>query len=102
MNSPVDVPEIICEFPEALKPLRERILANLVMISQMPAPTGHETGRVRFLLDRFAEAGLSDATRRRGRQRRRAFGRKRLRANDPARLAPRHDYSRIAGARRGG
>lgn len=62
MNSPVDVPEIICEFPEALKPLRERILANLVMISQMPAPTGHEIGRVRFLLDRFAEAGLSDAT----------------------------------------
>jgi acetylornithine deacetylase/succinyl-diaminopimelate desuccinylase-like protein len=57
----MEVPEVICEFPEALKPLRERILANLVMIAQMPAPTGLETGRVRFLLDRFAEAGLSDA-----------------------------------------
>lgn len=62
MASSVGVPEVICEFPEALKPLRERILANLVMIAQMPAPTGYEVGRVRFLLDRFAEAGLSEAT----------------------------------------
>ncbi len=61
MNSPLEVPEVICEFPEALKPLRERILANLVMIAQMPSPTDLETARVRFLLDRFAEAGLADA-----------------------------------------
>ncbi len=61
MNAPLEIPEVICEFPEALKPLRERVLANLVMIAQMPSPTGVETGRVRFLLDRFAEAGLADA-----------------------------------------
>ena len=48
--------------PEALLPLRERILANLVMIAQIPAPTGEETDRVQFLLDRFAEAHLSDAS----------------------------------------
>ncbi|HIQ20080.1 MAG TPA: hypothetical protein EYH34_02415 [Planctomycetes bacterium] len=53
--------ESVAGFPEALKPLRERLLANLVMIAQIPAPTGEEARRVRFLLDRFVEAGLSDA-----------------------------------------
>lgn len=57
----VTAPENICDFPEALKPMRERLLANLVMIAQIPAPTGEESRRVRFLLDRFGEAGLSDA-----------------------------------------
>ncbi|HUT94142.1 MAG TPA: hypothetical protein VMY37_32075, partial [Thermoguttaceae bacterium] len=58
----LEVPEMISELPEALIPMRERLVANLVMIAQIPAPTGGETARVRFLLDRFAEAGLSDAT----------------------------------------
>ncbi len=56
-----ELPEAISDLPAALKPLRERLVANLVMIAQIPAPTGAEAGRVRFLLDRFAEAGLSDA-----------------------------------------
>ncbi len=50
------------QLPEALLPLRERLLANLVMIAQIPAPTGEEAQRTRFILDRFAEAGLGDAT----------------------------------------
>lgn len=49
------------EIAEALLPLRERILANLVMIAQIPAPSGDEAQRARFLLDRFAELGLTDA-----------------------------------------
>ena len=57
----MEVPQTICEFPDALKPMRERLLANLVMTAQIPAPTGEEQRRVRFLLDRFGEAGLSDA-----------------------------------------
>ncbi|HBO45868.1 MAG TPA: peptidase, partial [Planctomycetaceae bacterium] len=48
--------------PEALVPMRERLLANLVMISQIPASSGNEAERVRFLLDRFTEAHLSDAS----------------------------------------
>ena len=52
----------VAGFPEALAPLRERLLANLVMIAQIPAPTGQESGRVRFLLDRFGEERLSDAS----------------------------------------
>ncbi len=61
MTTHVEVPEKIGDFSDALKPMRERLLANLVMIAQIPAPTGGEAARVRFLLDRFAEAGLSDA-----------------------------------------
>ncbi|MBP7829133.1 MAG: peptidase dimerization domain-containing protein [Kiritimatiellae bacterium] len=38
--------------------LREQLLANLVMIGEIPAPTGHEQARVEFLLQRFAEGGL--------------------------------------------
>jgi acetylornithine deacetylase/succinyl-diaminopimelate desuccinylase-like protein len=49
------------EIGGALLPLRERILANLVMIAQIPAPSGEEMQRARFLLDRFAEMGLTDA-----------------------------------------
>jgi di/tripeptidase len=60
-SMPAQTPAAIRDFPEALKPLRERLLANLVMIAQIPAPTGEEERRVRFLLDRFNEAGLSDA-----------------------------------------
>lgn len=55
------VTDEVAGFPEALVPLRERLLANLVMIAQIPAPTGQESQRVQFLLDRFGEEGLSDA-----------------------------------------
>ncbi|NUQ61411.1 MAG: M28 family peptidase [Pirellulales bacterium] len=61
MTSSVEVSQVTSELPEALRPLRERLLANLVMIAQIPAPTGMEGHRARFLLERFAEAGLSDA-----------------------------------------
>jgi tripeptide aminopeptidase len=60
MSTDLEVPQMISDFPEALKPLRERLLANLIMIAQIPAPTCGEAARVRFLLDRFTEAGLSD------------------------------------------
>ena len=62
MSTHLEVPEMISQLPEALIPMRERLVANLVMIAQIPAPTGGEAARVRFLLDRFAEEGLSDAT----------------------------------------
>jgi len=61
MSTYLEAPEMICDLPEALKPLRERLVANLVMIAQIPSPTRGEAARVRFLLDRFAEAGLADA-----------------------------------------
>lgn len=41
-----------------LKACQDILLANLVMLAETPAPSFEEEGRVRFLLDRFREAGL--------------------------------------------
>jgi len=62
MNASLPQEVTLKSLPEALRPLRERILANLVMIAQIPAPTGQESERVRFLLDRFTEAYMTDAS----------------------------------------
>lgn len=43
-----------------LKEFREILLANLVMIGEIPAPTFKESDRIEFLLNRFNEAGLAD------------------------------------------
>ncbi|MEE9602591.1 MAG: M28 family peptidase [Thermoguttaceae bacterium] len=61
MSTPLEACERVSQFAETLVPMRERLLANLVMIAQIPAPSGQEAQRVRFLLDRFVESGLSDA-----------------------------------------
>ncbi len=47
--------------PERLAPLREQVLADLTMLAQIPAPTGEEEQRVRYVLDRFVEASLPEA-----------------------------------------
>ncbi len=56
----LDALESVAELPDALVPLREEVLANLVMLAQIPAPTGEEENRVRYMLDRFAEARLPE------------------------------------------
>ncbi len=48
------------DLPAALHPLREQILADLTMLAQIPAPTGEEEQRVRYVLDRFVEAGVPE------------------------------------------
>ena len=52
----------IAALPEQLAPLREEILSNVVMLSQIPAPTGFEEERGQFVLDRFVAAGLPEAS----------------------------------------
>lgn len=54
-------PEKLVQLPVALGPLREEFLANLVMLGQIPAPTGSEAERVKFVLDRFLEASVPEA-----------------------------------------
>tara|TARA_R100001143_G_C3361305_1_gene136502 strand:+ start:14157 stop:15326 length:1170 start_codon:yes stop_codon:yes gene_type:complete len=44
-----------------LKKYREILLANLVMVGEIPSPTFKEERRVEFILNRFAEAGLTDS-----------------------------------------
>ncbi len=55
------VVEHIADLPDALLPLREEVLANLAMLAQIPAPTGEEAARVRYILDRFVATGLPEA-----------------------------------------
>jgi len=47
-------------YREAARKLRDLLLANLVMIGEIPAPTFGEARRVEFLCQRFAECGLQN------------------------------------------
>ncbi len=57
-----DVIEGLPRYREAAGQLREMVLANLVMMGEIPAPTFHEENRVRFLQDRFSECGLQNCS----------------------------------------
>ncbi len=48
--------------PAELEPFRELLLANLVMIGEIPAPTFDEAARIRFLQQRFTECGLQNTS----------------------------------------
>lgn len=47
---------------DQLKKYRELLLANLVMVGEIPAPTFNEEERIKFILNRFDEAGLTDSS----------------------------------------
>ena len=48
----------LSKFENQLRHLREIVLANAVMFGEIPAPTGEESLRIRFLSDRFTECSL--------------------------------------------
>lgn len=50
------------ELEKKLKKYREVLLANLVMLGEIPSPTFEEQNRINFILDRFDEAGLTDSS----------------------------------------
>ncbi|MBL7017100.1 MAG: peptidase dimerization domain-containing protein [Kiritimatiellales bacterium] len=59
------VEEIISDLPairEVCFSLRETLLANLVMLGEIPAPTFKEQARVDFLMQRFSECGLTNTS----------------------------------------
>ncbi|MCC5926432.1 MAG: M20/M25/M40 family metallo-hydrolase [Bacteroidetes bacterium] len=45
---------------EQIKPLRQLVLANLIMLGEAPAPTFQEERRMQLLIDRFSEVGLQN------------------------------------------
>ena len=49
-------------YRNAAESIREILLANAVMIGEIPAPTFHEDQRVRFIEDRFSECGLQNCS----------------------------------------
>ena len=61
MSNPLDT--ILKDMPRhrgELPPVREILLANAMMIGEIPAPTGGEDKRITFLSNRFNEEGLQD------------------------------------------
>lgn len=50
------------EHHSALQSMREVILANAVMIGEIPSPTAREKTRIRFIRDRFNECGLQNVS----------------------------------------
>ena len=60
-----NVEEVISDLPairEVCVSLRETLLANLVMLGEIPAPTFKEKARVDFLMQRFSECGLTNTS----------------------------------------
>ena len=62
MHDISDLHEFIAQLPSCLEAYREIILANLVMMGEIPAPTFHEQARIDFLRQRFTESGLHNVS----------------------------------------
>ena len=61
MATPLDsILESIHPHRESLHSVRELLLANAMMIGEIPAPTGHEADRITFLSNRYTEDGLQN------------------------------------------
>ncbi|MBF0429778.1 MAG: M20/M25/M40 family metallo-hydrolase [Fibrobacteria bacterium] len=58
MQKPIDINK---EWQEKITSLRDMVLGNLVMVSQITASTFKERNRSEFVLQRFKEVGLSKA-----------------------------------------
>lgn len=56
----IDIESRKDEWLEVINSTREMILANLLMLTQIPAQTFHEKNRAEFILSRFTEAGVPE------------------------------------------
>lgn len=52
------IQERIPEFVSIIRDMRETVLANLILLGEIPAPTFHEEQRNQVLINRFSESGL--------------------------------------------
>lgn len=50
--------EALPDITRSMRSMREILLANLIMLGEIPAPTFHEERRIDYLTDRFSESGL--------------------------------------------
>ena len=50
------------KYTEKIGEIREVILANAVLLGEIPAPTFGEKERIEFLINRFTELGLDNAS----------------------------------------
>jgi tripeptide aminopeptidase len=57
-----EILELLPELPEKLISIQETLIANLIMLSEIPAPTFEEAARVKLLLQRMDECGLHNVS----------------------------------------
>jgi tripeptide aminopeptidase len=57
-----DIHQRLPEFSQRLRTMQETLLANLVMVGELPAPTFEEHDRLAFVCQRFTEYGLINAS----------------------------------------
>lgn len=57
-----ELEEYLPDLENRLKKFKEVLLANLVMVGEIPSPTFKEEEKVKFLLQRFNEAGLTETS----------------------------------------
>ncbi len=62
ISAPKRLLDKVCGFAEKLEPFREMLLANLVMVSEIPSPTFAESKRIEFIKQRFTECGLQNCS----------------------------------------
>jgi len=62
MTSITDTKKQLARYRDAVSGARDILLTNMVMIGEIPAPTFDEEARVRFIVDRFSEAGLQNCS----------------------------------------
>lgn len=55
--------ENLSSYNSTLTGYRDTLLANAVLMGELPAPTGEETRRIQLLIDRLTEAGLQNVSR---------------------------------------
>ena len=58
----LSVVEGLDEYVAQLEDIRETVLATMVMVNEIPSPTFHEAARAKFLLDRFSELDMINAS----------------------------------------
>jgi len=57
-----DIKNALERYRHAMADKRDILLTNIVMVGEIPAPTFEEEARVRFMVDRFSEAGLHNCS----------------------------------------
>jgi tripeptide aminopeptidase len=57
-----DILDVLPQLPHQLISIQETLIANLIMLSEIPAPTFHEEERIKLLLQRMVEGGLHNVS----------------------------------------
>jgi acetylornithine deacetylase/succinyl-diaminopimelate desuccinylase-like protein len=57
-----EILDLLPALPEKLTGIQETLIANLIMLSEIPAPTFEEEARVKLLLQRMDECGLHNVS----------------------------------------